>query len=496
MSWRHAGLLQKGLILVAAPLLLELVLLIVLGITLTAEEERAHRIDKYRQVMFSADTLPRRLYTACTALITWSIKRVPGAELAYATEIQRITQELDTIEDIVANNDQQLTAFNQVKTLGLEAIRTLDETKLKAESATHNLIAASELEFPPTMHSLIRELSQAEQNFIKIIRNSEALNPEESQRLQNFIHLCIGSAVLVAGGTLVANVMFYNGMTKRLKTLMSNTSYLSNRKPLPPVLPGTDEIAHLDKVFHEAADALAASDRLKQQFMEMVSHDLRTPINSIMAYLEMLSEGMYGQMDERAVARANQVHETSRRVVQLVSGLLDLEKCEEGMLPLQIEPVEVEELIRNSAETVRDLCDRQKLTLTATACVATVLVDPQRMVQVLVNLLGNAIKFSPPAGTIELSAIERDDWVELNVCDQGRGVPPELQTAIFDRFKQVEIDDDRIKGGSGLGLSLAKSIVTQLGGTIGVESLPGQGSRFWVHLPKIEPHSALESLSR
>jgi signal transduction histidine kinase len=140
-------------------------------------------------------------------------------------------------------------------------------------------------------------------------------------------------------------------------------------------------------------------------------------------------------------------------------------------------------VVTRSVEAVRSLAEKNKVSLNTNVFVIETSADAGKLIQVLVNLLGNAIKFSPPKTTVSATMERFEKYVEIRISDQGRGIPAEFRDKIFDRFEQVSIDDNRVKGGTGLGLAISKSIVVAHGGTIGVDSEEGAGSSFWIRLP-------------
>jgi signal transduction histidine kinase len=147
--------------------------------------------------------------------------------------------------------------------------------------------------------------------------------------------------------------------------------------------------------------------------------------------------------------------------------------------------VDIQTIIESSLESVQDLAAKQHVKLTSTAPACMVIADDQRTIQVLVNLLGNALKFSPEHSSIVVSSVDRQDKLEVRVTDQGRGIPPDLVDKIFNRFQQVERNDQTRKGGVGLGLAICKAIVHGQGGEIGVTSELGKGSTFWFTVRKV-----------
>jgi PAS domain S-box-containing protein len=231
-------------------------------------------------------------------------------------------------------------------------------------------------------------------------------------------------------------------------------------------------------------------ERLKREFVAMVSHDLRTPLTSLQSTLALINAGALGQLTERGQRMAKRAEGESVRLINLIGDLLFIEKMESGKFDIHLEDVDLSDVLLQSVEAVQKDAQAREVVIETPATEAHVSADPDRLVQVLVNLLSNAIKFSPEKGVVALSVKESEDWVELRVADHGRGIPPEYRDIIFERFAQVEASDSREKGGTGLGLPICKLIVEGHRGRIGVESTNGHGSTFWFRIPKTEDSPA------
>lgn len=233
-------------------------------------------------------------------------------------------------------------------------------------------------------------------------------------------------------------------------------------------------------VAHDITQAKEA-ERLKQDFMEMVSHDIRTPLTSVTATLQMMELGVRPENNEKdlRIARRN-----ISQVITLLNELLDVHKMKAGKLDLDLESIDAKGLIAEAIDSVKAYATREKISITEPQSTALISCDADRMRQVIVNLLSNAIKFSPPESSIKTEIEESGAQVNISVIDSGPGVPEEFHEAIFDRFKQVQKSDATVKGGKGLGLYICKSIVQEHGGDIGVDSEPGKGSRFWIRLSR------------
>jgi PAS domain S-box-containing protein len=224
-------------------------------------------------------------------------------------------------------------------------------------------------------------------------------------------------------------------------------------------------------------------ERLKDEFISVASHELRTPLTSIRAALGLLESGLMDKQPERARHTLRIATRNSERLARLLNDILDLERLNSGIVRVQRRPYDVGEVMQQAAETVRAAAEAANVLLVIDPVRVTASMDADRMCQVLVNLLGNAVKFSPVGGTVWLSAAADDDGLTLAVRDQGRGIPADKLDAIFQRFTQVDVSDARDRGGSGLGLAICRTIVEQHGGRIWAESRDGAGSVFRVRLP-------------
>lgn len=230
-------------------------------------------------------------------------------------------------------------------------------------------------------------------------------------------------------------------------------------------------------------------EQMKQDFLSMMTHDLRTPLTSVKCFLELITEGVYDGRFDELKKRSTGIGNDTNRLINMISSLLNLHKLEAGRLQLVPEVTLVKTLVTQSLESVSSLADFRGIILNLPSEGNNLLVsaDSDYTVQVLVNLLSNAIKFSPKGSQVTVCIDAQDDFVKVEVKDQGRGIPKEFQNRLFNRFEQARLTDARVEGGSGLGLAISKAIIEEQGGNIGVESEPGQGTTFWFTLKRETP---------
>ena len=236
--------------------------------------------------------------------------------------------------------------------------------------------------------------------------------------------------------------------------------------------------------------ALYESNRVKSQFLSNVSHELRTPLVSIIGFAELLRDAWESpRADRRRLARfAENILTSGRSLLDIINDLLDLAKIEAGKMELHLSEFSIAELCTDLIDFVRPLADKraQQLTLKLGDGLPKFDSDSGKIKQILYNLLSNAVKFTPKQGSIHLAVRAGDNsLVELAVSDTGPGMTQEQQQAIFEKFRQLDSSRTREYEGTGLGLAITRELVLMLGGTIHVESEPGQGSTFSVQLPPV-----------
>ena len=244
-------------------------------------------------------------------------------------------------------------------------------------------------------------------------------------------------------------------------------------------------------------------DTLKDEFISTVSHELRTPLTSIRGALGLLSAGVLGKVDDKALNLLRIASTNTDRLVRLINDILDLERMDSGRAPLHLRRCYLNEIVQQAADTMRSMAEGSEikfdLVQDPNAEAISFDGDPDRMQQVLVNLLSNAIKFSPRGSTIRAVGGYDGDNLILRIEDAGRGVPADKLETIFDRFQQVETSDSRQKGGTGLGLAICRSILAQHGGAIWAERNDNNGSSragttFILRIPRLVAASEVTPL--
>jgi PAS domain S-box-containing protein len=243
------------------------------------------------------------------------------------------------------------------------------------------------------------------------------------------------------------------------------------------------ESAQANELLRQAEAQANRANRAKSEFLSRMSHELRTPMNAILGFAQLL------EMDDLSPEQReglNHILGGGRHLLDLINEVLDISRIEAGRLSLSLEPVEISETLKESFDLVQPLARQREIRLNGPiGCPCHVLGDRQRLKQVLINLISNAIKYNRLSGTVTVTCERREERLRISIADTGFGIPEEKRGQLFIPFERLGAEQSAIEG-TGLGLALAKRLVEAMDGSMGVESTPGQGSLFWLELPITE----------
>jgi signal transduction histidine kinase len=234
----------------------------------------------------------------------------------------------------------------------------------------------------------------------------------------------------------------------------------------------------------KTVEDLEIASQHKSQFVANMSHELRTPLAAILGYAELMQEGFYEPIGQKSLDALTRIRSNGKHLLGLINTVLDIAKIESGQFTLNMTEYAIESIVETVRSATESLAQNKKLALRSEVAKSLPigLGDEQRLTHVLLNLVGNAIKFTD-AGEVRVTGKAVNGQFNLSVTDTGPGIPLEHQTRIFDHFHQVDSTLTRAKGGTGLGLAISKQIVEMHGGRIWVESTLGKGSTFQMEIP-------------
>jgi len=259
-----------------------------------------------------------------------------------------------------------------------------------------------------------------------------------------------------------------------------------NRELEAKVRSRTKELEEKHHELEKAYEALKTLDKAKDDFLSLVSHELRTPLSSVMLYSEMLLDGLDDSPEARTEFLTTIV-QNCKRLTRLINDVLDLSKIEAGRMPFKLEKLEFEELLNDTLISIRPTIESKGIELICEDVKKGFFLwgDRDRIIQVLTNVISNAVKCTPEGGTITVSLSGRDGMGIISVEDTGRGISKEDIPKVFERFSHLGSIDHHTEG-TGLGMTICKSIIEKLNGEIWIESELGQGTTVFFTLPTVE----------
>lgn len=320
------------------------------------------------------------------------------------------------------------------------------------------------------------------------------------QAEQRFLDGLQRSIVLAALASAAFGAVIGAGISRSLNRPLSALARAAHafaggdwQQRLPPKLTSITELREVAQAFNTMAESLQRAEQQRRNLMADIAHELRTPLSAMQGLLRALLDGVY----PLTLKEVSTLYDETRLLTRLVDDVRVLALAEARQLPMQMQIVAVERLLVQTAEHFAPLADERNITLNVIKPSVPLWVhaDPDRTAQVLRNLVSNALRHTPPGGTITLSAELSTAGVRFTVQDTGEGIAPEDLPFVFDRFYRSDKSRARSTGGAGLGLAIAKSFVEMMGGQIGVHSAPGQGATFWFTLPQAMPNSSQSAQS-
>jgi two-component system sensor histidine kinase GlrK len=355
----------------------------------------------------------------------------------------------------------------------------LTSTRLKKQVFGKEQDQAKE-EVVNTVINQLEELRiSAQQNNLARIRK---LGEAQETSLRFIIY--IGTVAL--GLLIVISVFITRSITRPIALLVEKTKEMAQGNyPGDLKIQSPPEVARLNRAFNAMCEQLNKIDNMKSDFFSVMSHELRTPLTSIREGTSLLLEGVGGTLNEKQQKLMGIVSEESNRLIELVNSLLDLSKMEAGMMHFHFSRINPLPLFTIAAQLLEPLLVNKKiaLRLELPESLPAVPLDGDRILQVLKNLLGNAIKFTPEGGVITVSAGVQSEVLQVSVKDNGPGISGDQLQLIFEKFRQVPTPGAPMVKGTGLGLAIIKQIITAHGGKVWAESKPGRGSSFHFTLP-------------
>jgi signal transduction histidine kinase len=370
------------------------------------------------------------------------------------------------------------------------SLRAVDEESARAHRlamAGRTALADSIIDrvITPTLDDVERIIALSEQTLQDRTRERVNEIAEASVRSRTMSLRLLGAAAILA---VLIGLWLTQSVSRPIDELDAGMRAVAEGDfghPLQLAPQRRDEFGRLAKSYNSMATQLRELDRLKAEFISVASHELKTPINVVMGYLQLLQDHVYGELNDRQREIVGTLTAQSKSLSRLVRQLLDVSRFEAGGGKVEPRTIPLPAFLGDLERTFRVLAIQREVEFTVTRTddlPAEVRWDPERINEVLGNLLSNAFKFTASGGRVALEVSRVDAGVRMRVRDTGAGIPATELGYVFEKFYQANNQTTGIKG-TGLGLAIAKGIVTAHGGTIGVESTVGVGTTFTLHLP-------------
>jgi two-component system sensor histidine kinase GlrK len=293
-------------------------------------------------------------------------------------------------------------------------------------------------------------------------------------------------AILALLGILIISFFITHSITKPISVLIEKTGEIANGAFKGDLhLSSPPEMKELSQAVNIMCDRLKAMDQMKSDFFSTMSHELRTPLTSIKVGTQMLFQGREGEMTAEQKDILAIISRESQRLIDSVNSILDLAKMEAGMMVFHFQATDILPLIHEAIAEIKPLALSKNIRLQTESAqgLPAIRMDRERILQVLRNFIGNAIKFTPKGGQVTVSALVKEKTLEVCVRDTGPGIPKENLKIIFEKFQQDPSQRSKMMRGTGLGLAIAKHVITAHGGKVWAESGPVEGSSFFFALP-------------
>lgn len=409
--------------------------------------------------------------------------------------LKALHTDFDTLKELLKDDPEKLKAvkYSEQKVYNIEDQLSILNKRLRSASMDEfsDIVTQARKGLNAEVDGVISS------GILKIAEDTKVSSAEDKsaelrENIRLVLKLALGVSVAVA---LTVAILFAKNMALRLSRLSANAARLAKGEKLLPRIPGNDEIADLDKTLHLATAIINDAkekervaneelDKIRREVTAMVTHDLKTPLQTISTYFEFLGMSKFGELNKRGTELLAVAHNSSQRMSQIIESVLELEKIRSGKAKLNLERVDIAELLTKSAESVALLADSKqiKITLQAPQTMTFVKGDMHWLQQVMVNLLANAVNYSPENTAVLLSATKSKDTAFISVADQGPGIPDEEKELVFEKFQRLDATA-KTAAGSGLGLTFCKEMITLHQGEIKVEDNEPRGTKFVVALP-------------
>lgn len=478
------SLFHKSILFIVVLLSCEVFFLSILGSMLQKAEQELWQESRAKTIIGETNIISTQFFQAIGALAAFKATKDPLYAQRCDSTINQIEDEMEYLDLIARQYPEQKSNIANLHKLVSKNTALFKKVRQRLDGTDRGLKILSVREMQQDLEGELEHAIIQLNKFAAVSRKQvSSLDPSMRYRTKTRVMILQGVAFNVILAVVLC-VIFTRGITRRLEVVVDNTRLLTEKKQLHEPLGQDDEIGQLDRSFHSMADSLRKMEQMRRDFTAMIGHDLRSPLAAIYTSLALILDDGYGELPPTLRSRLKSTESTCKRLLRLLTDLVEIEKIESAKLELIICQFVLSDVVNRVLENLSSLAEVKNVSFAYEATDSTIVADPDRLEQVLENLVSNAIKFSPRKGVITIETIETEEFHVLSVADRGRGIKPEDQLRIFNRFEQSQLADSRISAGTGLGLAITKNIIELHGGSIEVISKEGEGSTFRFKIPR------------
>jgi signal transduction histidine kinase len=408
------------------------------------------------------------------------VLREPAYHRLWEDRATRIRRDLDLLQQFVTTPEERARLEDAALAFAKYRAAVASERALLGRGHAERAIEVSETEARSASERIETALNRLMAATQAALEQAQAEAARLEDRTWTTIVVALVVAVVAALATTAVIAIRMTRSLRRLSIATSSVAEGSFREPLR--IETADEIGDLARAFNGMASRLREAEDMKEEFYSTISHELRSPLTSVREAAQLLREGVPGPLTAKQARLVLIIAHSSDRLLRLVNQVLDLSRLRARLLPLERRWFDVERAASRAVEELRLQADDRGVTLNRESGPGTfgMVGDDDRIVQALVNLIANAIRFTPTDGTVNVRLVDTGPEIEIHVEDTGAGIPAESLPHILDRYHQAHSG----RGGAGLGLAIVRGLVEAHGGRVTVESQEGKGSRFTIGLPR------------
>jgi signal transduction histidine kinase len=473
---------KQGILLITIPLVFEIVFVLSLSALLRQGDEQRKEFAQSTEFVAGVSQLTQKVMEAVLTLSVWKTTRSEE----YAKKFDSIVATLPEVNANLAS----LSHGDTVREKHAAALKESEERIFKLISGfRHPAAVAMMILMDPMIYR--RDLSQALAAFINettsIAEEQKAKQQQNARRDEKF-HQLVGMTLMFGIGlniiiSLLMVHIFSRRITSRLAIVSDNCRRFVARTSLHEPVGGSDEIADLDLHIHDMEKTVRAAEQRRDEYVQMVNHDLRSPLTAIQTILAGTMKGLYGELTEKGKTRIEDAKLDANRLLELINEAMEVDRIDSGQFQLNRAPLDLTNLISDVTTSLNPLMEQKHMSFVMEPLDVEVNADRARLFRVLANIIDNAIKYSPESSTIRVVLKQSKNEVMVEVADQGPGISASETEKMFKAYERGEHGSAKNPGGKGLGLAVCKKIVEAHGGRIGAQKGLRKGAIIWFTIP-------------